>query len=196
MAVAMPAMSSAVPARFSGMIWPIVGVMLAAPGEAVRHLVQVVPGPLLHAVERAVSGASGVIVEHKHGALAVHYRLAPDLRGPLEVKLYQLLASWPLYELRHGRMVLEVVPHGYNKATAVEALMQAPPFQGRVPVAIGDDLGDVSALACARRHGGLGLTVAGEHFDAAGADFAGPVAVRAWLHQLLATLTGKSVYNR
>ena len=47
----------------------------------------------------------------------------------------------------------------------------------------GDDGSDETAMEAARL-GGEGLTVAGEHFPAASADFAGPAQVFAWLEAL------------
>lgn len=176
------------PGRFS--IAGVHGVELrTAPWEATRHLVPEVPMDLLRAVQEVAGRSSVIFVEHKRSGLAVHYRLAPAAKDELEAGLLRLLVDWPRYELRLGRMVLEVVPRGFSKASAIDALMQAPPFATRVPVAIGDDWGDECALASARQRGGLGLTVAGEHFEATNADFQGPTAVRAWLAQLLATLT-------
>jgi len=56
--------------------------------------------------------------------------------------------------------------------------MEAPPFAGRIPVAIGDDVTDEDAIAAARARGGFGLRV--------GEAFGGPAEVRAWLAAIVA----------
>ena len=62
--------------------------------------------------------------------------------------------------------------------------MQEPPFRGRRPVMIGDDLPDEAALATAVTLGGTALKVAGEHFRGGESDFAGPsrcaVGLKTW----------------
>ena len=64
-------------------------------------------------------------------------------------------------------------------------LAAEPPFKGRRPVMIGDDVGDESAFEAAERLGGVGLRVAGEHFSAEVSDFGGVADVRAWLEALV-----------
>jgi trehalose 6-phosphate phosphatase len=49
---------------------------------------------------------------------------------------------------------------------------------------IGDDRGDEPAIRAAERLGGIGLTVAGEHFARERADFLAPASVRSWLASL------------
>lgn len=159
-----------------------------APAAEALGLAPRVPDELVRVVRGVAGGSDAIVVEHKRSGLAVHFRKAPAAGVALNVELTRLLERWPQYELRGGRMVLEIVPRGYSKATAVNALMQNPPFRGRVPVAIGDDHGDDPALVLARKMGGLGLTVGGEHFDVTRADFANATAVRAWLRELLAVL--------
>lgn len=159
-----------------------------SPGTDVSDLAPRVPDELVRAARGIAGGSDALFVEHKGTGLAVHFRKAPAAGVALAADLGRALERWPDYELRGGRMVLEIVPRGYSKATAIRDLMQDAPFRGRIPIAIGDDHGDDPALVLARKLGGLGLTVGGEHFDVARADFANATAVRAWLRQLLAKL--------
>ena len=76
------------------------------------------------------------------------------------------------------------MPIGFSKATALVWLAKQPPFKGRLPIMIGDDVGDECAFAPAECLGGLGLRVAGEHFSSDEADFDGADSVRAWLTDL------------
>jgi trehalose 6-phosphate phosphatase len=95
--------------------------------------------------------------------------------------------------LRRGRKVLEAVPKDFSKGTALIGLASQAPFAGRRPVMIGDDVGDEPALGAAERLGGLGLRVAGEHFDKDAADFGGVDDVLAWLGAIAARLDPSQV---
>ena len=56
--------------------------------------------------------------------------------------------------------------------------MDRPPFRGRLPVFIGDDVTDEDGIAAAAAMGGVGLRVQDAFGDAAG--------VRAWLQRIAA----------
>src|SRR5262249_31107172 len=106
-------------------------------------------------------------------------------RSALESEVAAIIAA-SSYELalRCGRKVLEAVPKGFSKGTALIELASRPPFKGRRPVMVGDDVGDESAFLAAEKLGGLALRVAGEHFDGTIADFDGVRSVHAWLEAL------------
>ncbi len=154
-------------------------------GGAVAVLAKPIPPSVIQAMNNIASIASGILVEQKGCGVAVHYRNAPLARQALESEMAAIVAA-SSYELvlRQGRKVLEAVPRGYSKGTALTALASRPPFKGRRPVMVGDDVGDESAFLAAERLGGLALRVAGEHFDCGTADFDGVHSVRAWLEAL------------
>ena len=66
--------------------------------------------------------ADGILVEQKGCGVAVHYRNAPLARRALESEVAAIVAasSYDLV-LREGRKVLEAVPRGYSKGTALVA---------------------------------------------------------------------------
>lgn len=132
-------------------------------------------------------GLDGVIVEDKVGAVALHYRLAPDVREVLARRIEAVLADDDLhdFDMRPGKMLWEVRRNGIDKGKAVEALMRLAPFAGRIPVFVGDDETDLDGFAGARRLGGLALPV---RDLTPGPGFDGPSEVRAWLGQLPAHL--------
>jgi trehalose 6-phosphate phosphatase len=158
-------------------------------GGPIDTLAQPIPADVIQAMNKISSLASGILVEQKGSGVAVHYRNAPLARKALETELAAIVAA-SSYELvlREGRKVLEAVPSGYSKGTALTTLMSLPPFKGRRPVMVGDDVGDESAFLVAERLGGLGLRVAGEHYDTGMADFDGVDSVRAWLKALASRL--------
>jgi len=102
----------------------------------------------------------------------------PDALPAFRDSLSALVAEDDRFGLLDARMAVELVPRGADKGRALAALMATPPFAGRIPIAIGDDLTDEHAIAEARARGGFGYRV--------GEDFRDPGAVRAWLAAMLA----------
>jgi trehalose 6-phosphate phosphatase len=84
------------------------------------------------------------------------------------------------------------VPRGFSKGHALTDILSRPPFKGRRPVMVGDDVGDETALAAADALGGMGLRVAGEHFSTAESDFSGVNDVRRWLGLLAERLRARA----
>jgi trehalose 6-phosphate phosphatase len=119
-----------------------------------------------------------VLFEPKARGFALHYRAAPGLARPLRDALERMLAGSSDFELLPAHMLWELRPRGIDKGKAVTRLMQAPPFLGRLPVFIGDDVTDEDGIAAAAGMGGAGLRVQEAFGDAAG--------VRAWLAAIAA----------
>jgi trehalose 6-phosphate phosphatase len=86
-------------------------------------------------------------------------------------------------QLLAGRKVFEIAPRGLDKGKAIARFMAEPPFRGRAPVFIGDDEIDRAAFDAALELGGLAFSVGVEIPGLSGV-FAGPGAVRDWLHGL------------
>ena len=147
-----------------------------------------IPAELLDAAREQFQPYRGIMVEPKGSALAVHYRLAPQLQAKVERVLHGLIVSYDQsLMVSRGRMVYEIVPKTHSKGTALEELLRSATFAGRRPIMIGDDAPDVGALTAAQRHDGLALTVAGEYFSATTASFRSSSQVREWLSQLAKT---------
>lgn len=124
----------------------------------------------------------GVLVEDKGHSIALHYRSAPAARDALEEALAALLATPAARGLcvLPGKMVFEVLAGGFDKAQAVQRFVAVPPFTGRTPVFIGDDVTDAPALALMPQLGGLALAI-GWPLPGAHAVFDDAAAVRAAL---------------
>lgn len=144
--------------------------------------------PLMTTAQRVTltavaTGLDGVLVEDKAGAMAFHYRLAPDVREMLARRIEAVLGNdgFDDFDLRPGKMLWEVRRNGIDKGKAVEALMASPPFKGRVPVFVGDDETDLDGFAGARRLGGIALPVKDV---SPGPGFDGPADVRTWVASL------------
>lgn len=122
----------------------------------------------------------GAILERKARGFALHFRQAPDAGPAFHAALTAMLDENPGFQLMPGLMLWEVRPLGADKGSAVTALMARPPFLGRLPLFIGDDVTDEDGMRVARAMGGEGLRV-----DAA---FGNPARVRAWLTQAAKTM--------
>jgi trehalose 6-phosphate phosphatase len=125
----------------------------------------------------------GLYIEEKGLTLAIHYRLAPQLAGPLHRLLPRLVASHGDLQLQKGKMVLEVKPAGADKGTAIADFMAELPFRGRTPVFIGDDATDEAGFLAVNSLGGYSIKV-GPGATAAHWRFPDVGHVREWLHSL------------
>ena len=101
----------------------------------------------------------GLLVERKHAAIALHYRLAPDLEAVCREAMARAIDGQPQFELLHGKFVFEVKPAGVNKGTAINAFLDEAPFQGRMPVFAGDDTTDETGFAVVQPRGGVAIKV-------------------------------------
>ncbi|MGJ7580180.1 trehalose-phosphatase [Variovorax sp. RHLX14] len=114
---------------------------------------------VLDAVNELAGKYKGLLVERKHAAIALHYRLAPELQAICQETMTRIVDGQPQLELLHGKFVFEVKPFGINKGTAIDAFMREAPFVGRRPVFAGDDTTDETGFAVVQPHGGVAIKV-------------------------------------
>jgi trehalose 6-phosphate phosphatase len=153
-----------------------------APGAVIETLpIPSAPAAWLREAGELVLRHQGVRLEQKRLGFVLHYRAAPQARAAIQTALQTLLAGEPdtPYRILPAKMAWEVRPAGADKATAVRALMARPPFAGRLPVFIGDDVTDEDGMREARAMGGVGLRVDEQFGD--------PAGVRAWIAHLAGT---------
>lgn len=136
----------------------------------------------LQAFARANPGAR---VEDKGQALALHYRGAPGLAGPARALVeHHCNALGEGFRLQAGKQVLEVRPAGHDKGSAIESFMREPPFRGRTPVCLGDDITDEDAFIAVNRLGGHSLRVGNDRPTAASHALASVTEAHQWLTRL------------
>ncbi len=136
----------------------------------------------LSAARRLAERHPGLLVEHKRTAMALHYRLAPELQDLCNSTLAEAIAQQPHLQLLRGKAVVEVKLARVSKGLAIEAFMAEAPFKGREPVFAGDDVTDEAGFEVVQRLGGIGIKV-GEGQSQASLRIAHPLALRAWLQQ-------------
>ncbi|HEX2148151.1 MAG TPA: trehalose-phosphatase, partial [Pseudorhizobium sp.] len=103
----------------------------------------------------------GVLIEDKGAAVAAHYRQAPERQAEVEELMnYYLLQAGPDFTLQRGKMVFEIRPARADKGGALQAYLAEPPFQGRRPIAIGDDVTDEAMFHVVNGLGGCSIRVA------------------------------------
>jgi trehalose 6-phosphate phosphatase len=127
----------------------------------------------------------GLFIEDKGSAFAVHYRGALSLsltrlRADLEALAS---ASRGVFEVAPGADVFELRPRGCDKGVALESFMNEAPFEGRLPIFIGDDQTDRAAFEAVARVNGMGIAV-GSGVSAPWW-LPDPAGVRGWLRTCL-----------
>jgi trehalose 6-phosphate phosphatase len=59
-------------------------------------------------------------------------------------------------------MVFEVKLTGFDKGTGIEAFLDEPPFRGRTPIFIGDDITDEAGFAVVNARNGISIKIGPE----------------------------------
>jgi trehalose 6-phosphate phosphatase len=130
-------------------------------------------------------------VEAKRGSIALHYRQAPELEAQCIGAMQHAVENSPGLTLLRGKMVVEAKPGGASKGAAIEAFMAEPPFAGRTPVFVGDDITDEVGFATVQRVRGLGMKV-GPGSTVAFARILSPAVFRQQLQSAVAAKAGKA----
>lgn len=135
--------------------------------------------------ERLAHRAEGIplaMVEIKSHSVAFHYRppaldaakaraLVTDCLGDLEGG----------FRLLDGKQVVEALPVGAGKGEAIAHFLEHPPYAGRRPVFVGDDVTDEEGFREVNRRGGLSVRVGGSGPTEAGFRAASVREVFDWL---------------
>ncbi len=136
--------------------------------------------PALAAARALAQRHAGLLVERKRTAMALHFRLAPELESECVAAMAEAVRHDPGLQLLRGKAVVEVKPARVSKGHAIQAFMAEPPFQGRLPVFAGDDVTDEAGFEVVQRMGGVGIKV-GDGSTCAQHRIASPQALRDWL---------------
>jgi trehalose 6-phosphate phosphatase len=135
--------------------------------------------------EALASKLEGVLLEDKKYSIALHYRLAPQHAEVLREGVAAACAPYPAssIEVLPGKAMIEIKPATFNKGSGVRQMMNFPPFRGRRPLFIGDDVTDESVFAMLPEFDGVGYSVGRRIAGLAGC-FPRPTDVRHWLYRI------------
>jgi trehalose 6-phosphate phosphatase len=185
-------------AQIDDFLWPMVLPVAGVHGAERRqaggmvHLLNTHPLDEVEAAARALAKRHpALLVECKRGSVALHYRQAPDLEDLCLRAMKEAVDASPGLTLLHGKMVVEAKPGGASKGRAIEAFLQEPPFAGRLPVFVGDDVTDEVGFSTVQRLGGMGIKV-GTGPTVAWQRLADPGTLRQQLEAVTAARTSKA----
>ncbi|MDO8464654.1 MAG: trehalose-phosphatase [Gallionella sp.] len=149
------------------------------------------PDGLLAGIEAARRRLPGVMLERKSVSLALHFRAAPEQEAAVWEVAEAAVATDPRrFDLLEGKSVIEIIPAGVGKGSAIERFMQVRPYAGRRPVFAGDDVTDESGFAAVNRMYGLSIHVGNSPTTKAQFRFPDPESLRHWLDGLNIALQG------
>jgi len=159
---------------------------LSADSEAVATHAPPMDRELKRRLAAIAKLSPGILLEDKGYSLALHYRLAPHAEKAIYEAVSLIRADLPNapIEVLPGKCVCEIKQSGFDKATGVRELMSHPPFCGRRPIFIGDDVTDESVFALMPDIGGIAFSV-GRRAQGVAGHFDEPRDVRAWLARLV-----------
>ena len=130
----------------------------------------------------------GMVVEDKGSAVALHFRKAPDRAAEADAAMEALAQDiGPGWSLQRGKMVIELRPAGASKGAAIAEFLSEPPFAGRIPIAIGDDVTDEAMFPVVNELGGTSIRIGdAAQATAARAHLESPTVLRAALQRIAA----------
>ena len=144
--------------------FPLAGVHGAERRDihAHTHIVSL-PDALTQTLQAQLSSAlaelPGTELEAKGMAFALHYRQAPQHADAVLALAAESVSRYPQLALQPGKCVIEIKPRGKDKGAAIYDFMQQPPFAGRLPVFVGDDLTDEKGFEVVNALKGISVKV-------------------------------------
>lgn len=146
-------------------------------------------------LQRFVAEHPGTLFEDKGIALALHFRTAPRHEAAALAAITAAATGLGrAYRAHTGKFVFELRPTGRDKGTVIDAFLREPPFRGRRPVFIGDDVTDEDGFRRVRELGGYAIRVGPLDGSAAQWTLQSVPEVLEWLDRLSARL--HSLANR
>jgi len=145
---------------------------LATPGLA----------PAWGGVQALAARHAGLLLELKPGAMALHFRGAPELEDACMAAMIDAQARVDDMVLLCGKCVIELKPRRASKGQAVADFMAEMPFISRLPWVFGDDVTDEAAFEVVLALGGVAVKV-GPGDSLAPHRLPDPAALRRWLEE-------------
>jgi trehalose 6-phosphate phosphatase len=131
----------------------------------------------------------GIFLEMKNGSVALHYRLRPELEQSCTEAMEKAIGEMRGVHLIRGKMVIEAKSNPSNKGGAVSDFLAEPPFAGRTPIFVGDDVTDEDAFAEVNARNGVSIKV-GDGRTCARYRAANTAEFLEWLKEAVRSLRG------
>lgn len=128
-------------------------------GMCVTHATSRTLDAVRPSLREFVDSVPGLLLEDKGLGIAIHYRSAPAAAQAVLSTVTAASGNVAGASVQQGEMVVELKAGVRNKASAVSDFMQEPPFRGRTPVFVGDDVTDQDALQWVSEHHGFAVAV-------------------------------------
>lgn len=147
------------------------------------------PPPDIERARRRIADAlvrdDPVDLEDKGSAIVLHFRRHPEARTRADELARSAIEGLDSLHVIAGHAVFEILPRGITKGRALRRFMRRPPFAGRIPVFVGDDVTDEDGLRAAAAENGFGVKIGP---DETGAAYRLPDtrAVHEWISRLTA----------
>lgn len=138
------------------------------------------------ALHREFRTTEGIYFERKGPVLAIHTRAAPAALPRVRAAAEKALSTLPEgYRIVAGNAGLEFIPVEALKSAAIERFLEVPPFAGRRPVFLGDDVSDEAGFEYVNGKGGVSIRVRPSAATSARAALADVAAVHDWIGRLV-----------
>lgn len=176
---------------FTPAVFPVAGAHGAElridGGEIATVAHDPLPENALAPIRELAAAHEGLLLEHKRGGVSLHYRRAPELESECRELVTRVMAGiGDSFRLIAGKMVFEIAPDAYDKGAAIRTFLEKPPFTGRIPVFLGDDVTDEDGFRVVNELEGLSIRIGDTEHSAARYRLDDVAAVRPWLdHALL-----------
>ncbi|MCM8556721.1 trehalose-phosphatase [Sphingomicrobium sediminis] len=131
---------------------------------------------------REAADRHGLMLETKPHGAALHYRQNPDAE-PQALASAQEAAEEAGMAVKFGKCIVELVWPGIHKGRALATFMDAPPFQGAMPIFVGDDVTDEDGFSVASDMGGAGILIGAPRSSSARYRLDGVEELYAWLER-------------
>ncbi len=162
------------------------GLELRPASGPITNLARAVPTLQSNRIAEFVASHPGLVMERKPFSIGVHYRARPELArdvrdhlGPIQAELKDD------FKLQQGKMMVELLPLGADKGSAIRTFMGMSPFHGRRPVFLGDDVTDEHGFVAVNDMGGLSIRIGDSVETAATWRLANVAETRVWLRSAI-----------
>jgi trehalose 6-phosphate phosphatase len=147
---------------FAPVAFPAAGLHGAQRRSARGIIHTQVDGAGLRSVREFLSENSceGLLVEDKGAAIVLHYREQPHLAERAHELAHRAVKlAGNAWEAVPGKMLIEIRAARLGKGHALADFMNEPPFAGRIPAFLGDDVTDEDGFEFVNRNAGWSVHV-------------------------------------